>query len=352
MTAMQAPPASTAVVHIVDGPVGLWYRDLISCLQATFATTLIHAGQEPLEVLGAHWEFLFKPGEVRSEEFYFACRYPGDLGRSLAPHHPVSSCWHQPADDAAPLAEIRAAVAADQLTIAAVDNFYLPFRPAFGDVHAAHLIVVFGLDEDRGLVHVCDAMPPAFSGAIPVDDFLRAWSSTNPRDVQDAFFSDASIGRRFLTVTLGETFPEVGAPFVRGLLKQDLELFELDDDDAGWVGEAGLDRFLDTVVRRAKAGDARVLEETYPFGWGMQAQSSLHGELLRDWGTTHDIPEVREAGRLVEAVANAWTGLRITAAHGRHGPADAASDLARHARLLRRRYDAAMEGVHEAKEAI
>ena len=29
----------------VNGPVRLWYRDLVSCLQATFATVLLHAGR-------------------------------------------------------------------------------------------------------------------------------------------------------------------------------------------------------------------------------------------------------------------------------------------------------------------
>lgn len=357
----------TPSVRVVDGPVLPWYRDLISCLQAVFATTLIHAGHEPLDVLGNHWEFLFQPGEVRSEEFYFPCRYAGDLGRSLAPHHPVSSRWERPAHEAEPFTEICAAVLADRPIIAAVDNFYLPFRPAYGDVHAAHLVVVWGLDEERGLVYVADAMPPAFHGAIGVDDFLRAWGSANPRDVQDAFFSDAGIDRRLLVVTIGEPFPDVDHAFLRRALSTNLELFRAGDLQTGdlragdlqvggqahgWAGTAGLRRFLDALVERARAGEARALEETYPFGWGMQAQSSLHGEFLRTWGARLDLPALREAGRLVEGVAHAWTGLRITAAHGRHDPAAAAPDLARHARLLFRQYEAAIDGVHEAREAL
>jgi hypothetical protein len=343
-----APPAG----RVRGGHVRLWYRDLISCLQATFATTLIHAGHEPLDVLGSHWEFLFQPGSVRSEEFYYPCRHAGDLGRSLAPNHPVSSRWGRPAHEAAPLEEIRTAVTAGRLVIAAVDNFYLPFRPAFGDVHAAHLIVVWALDEVRGLVYVADAMPPAFRGPIPVADFLRAWSSANPRDTQDAFFSDADIGRRFLTVTIGEPFPRVDAAFLRRVLAANLELFQDRDDTASWAGEAGLRRFLCSLLGRAGDGDSRALEETYPFGWAMQAQSSLHGEFLRTWGARLDLPELREAGRLVEAVAHAWTGLRMTAAHGRHDPVSAVPDLARHAGLLRRQYETAIEAVHEAREAL
>ena len=198
----------------VQGPTSLlWYRDVISCLQSTLAAVLIQAGHEPLPVLGAHWEFLFQPGTVRSEEFYYPCRYPDDPARSLAPDFPVRSQWVWPASDADPLAEIRAALAAGRPIIAGVDNFFLPFRPAFGDVHAAHLLVVTGLDEAAGRISVSDAMPPAFAGSIALPDFMNAWSSTNPRDVQDAFFSDSGIDRRMLEVSLGETFPKVDAEF-------------------------------------------------------------------------------------------------------------------------------------------
>jgi hypothetical protein len=61
------PPAA----RIVDGPVSQWYRDTISCLQATLATVLLHAGEEPLPVLGLAWEFLHIPGDVRPQEFYY-----------------------------------------------------------------------------------------------------------------------------------------------------------------------------------------------------------------------------------------------------------------------------------------
>ncbi|MFD0527296.1 BtrH N-terminal domain-containing protein [Kitasatospora arboriphila] len=182
------------VHHITGAPPEFWYRDLASCLQATFGSVLLRADHDPLEVLGTAWQFLYRPGEVRSEEFYFPTRYEGDLGRGIAPHHPLTSVWRTPDDPADPLAGLRAALDADRLVIAAVDNHHLPFRPAYHDVHAAHLVTVFGLDEHRGLVHVADATPAAFRGAVPLDAFLAAWDSANPSDVQDAFFSDSRIG--------------------------------------------------------------------------------------------------------------------------------------------------------------
>lgn len=344
MTSVLQPTAT------IDVAVPLWCRDLVSCLQATFATVLGQDGQDPLEVLGAGWEFLYRPGEVTSEEFYYPTRFPGDLGRSLAPHHRLSSAWWQPVIDADPLAELRARLDQGRLTIAAVDNFYLPFRPAFGDVHAAHLLVVTGLDEARGLIHVSDGMPPAFRGPIAIDDFLLSWGSSNPRDVQDAFFSDTRIGRRCLDVTVGGPYPALDPQLLDVMLRANLDRFGAADaePDSGWGGLAGVTAFLADLLRRSRAGDPGVLPELYPFGWAMQAQASLHGELLRTRGAAWALPRLAEAGRTVESVAHAWSGLRMTAAHGRTDPAAAVPQLARHAALLRRRYEEAVEAVQLA----
>jgi len=345
---------------VVRGQLLFWYRDLISCLQSTFATVLRHAGQDSLEVLGAHWEFRFTPGKVHAEEFDYPCRFSGDLGRSLAPYHPVSSRWHRPAEAEAeaPLAGLIAAAQRQQLTIAAVDNFHLPFRPAFHDVHAAHLVVVYGVDEHRGLIYVCDSMPPQFRGPIPIADFLNAWGSTNQRTEQDEVFSGTGIDRRWLSVELGEAFPEFDAAFLRRALAADRQLWGMRAPQHGgpecddWTGAPGLWQFLDTLLECSRGGDGAVLAQAYPFGWGPQAQASLHGELLRRWGSQHRAPVVAEAGARVEAVAHAWTGLRMTAAHGRHTPTAVVADLERHARILRNCYEAAVETLYEAEVTL
>jgi hypothetical protein len=354
----QASAAPSPGAVKVAGPVEHWCRDLVSCLQSTFATVLAHAGHDPLEVLGAHWEFRYKPGDVRTEEFYYPCAVAGDLAASLAPHYPVNSSWHQPAgagteDPVAAMDEIIAVLDEDHLVIAAVDNYYLPFRPAFGDVHAAHLIVVFGVDLELGLIYVSDAMPPAFRGSIPVADFVRAWSSGNPADVQDVFFSDARIDRRFMTVKIEEPFPVLDRAMLRTVLASNLAAFRA-GSGLDWTGLDGLGRFLAALLDACASGDGRLLAETYPFGWGMQAQASLHAELLRRFGTEPGQPAtcLREAARLVEATANAWTGLRMTAAHGLADPAACARDLTRHAAALRHRYDLALASLDEAVELM
>ena len=350
MTTTYQPRAAS-----VSGSIEFWCRDLVSCLQSTFATALSHAGHDPLEVLGAHWEFRFRPGDVRPEEFYYPCAVPGDLAASLAPHHPVSSTWRRPTstdDDAAgSVADIIEVLADGQLVIAAVDNFFLPFRPAFGDVHAAHLLVVYGVDLESGQVHVSDAMPPAFSGPIDVADFTRAWSSANPSDVQDVFFSDARIDRRFMTLAIGDPIPKLDQPMLRSVLTANLAGFRC-GEGPDWVGVAGLERFLAALLDACATGDAGPLADAYPFGWGMQAQTSLHAELLRRWGVIAAVPELSEAGRLVESVAHAWTGLRMTAAHGRDDPKACARDLAKHASALRHHYELALAGLDDAVELL
>jgi hypothetical protein len=343
---------------VVRGQIDFWYRDLISCLQSTFATVLGHRGHDPLEVLGAHWEFRFTPGKVHAEEFDYPCRFPDDLGRSLAPYHPVSSRWHRPSADEAPLAGLIAAAQRQELTIAAVDNYHLPFRPAYHDVHAAHLVVVYGVDASRGLIYLCDSMPPRFRGSIAIADFVNAWSSANQRSEEDEVFSGAGIDRRWLSVDLGEPFPVCDAAFLRRALADDREIWHVTAPPSGvpenddWVGAPGLWQFLDALLESARGGDGAVLAEAYPFGWGPQAQASLHGELLRRWGRQHRSPVVAEAGGRVEAVAHAWTGLRMTAAHGRRTPIAAVTDLERHARILRGCYEAAVEALYEAEVAL
>ncbi|MET7680660.1 BtrH N-terminal domain-containing protein [Streptomyces sp. NPDC005423] len=339
-----------ARTYMITGPEPeLWYRDLVSCLQATFGSVLAREGADPLAVLGAGWRFLHLPGDVRSEEFYYPCpadQSGPDLGAALAPHHELRARWWQPADETDVWREVRETLAEDRLVIAAVDNYHLPFRPAYGDVHAAHLVVIYGLDETRGVVYVSDAMPPAFRGAVPIEEFLRSWGSANPTDVQDAFFSDSRIGRRCLDVRLDASPPPLTPELLGGFLRADADLFTTAGPDR--TGLAGYDAFAAELLDRCRAGDAGALRELYPFGWGMQAQASLHGELLRRCGHRWGDPALAGAGRAVEAVAHAWTGLRFTGAHGLDDPRAASADLAHHSTVLRGTYARAVDAVGAA----
>ncbi|MBM7172724.1 hypothetical protein JQK87_30920 [Streptomyces sp. G44] len=341
-----------------SGDTRLWYRDTISCLQGTFATALLRAGHDPLHALGLHWEFRYRPGQVTSEEFSFPCPPGVELATALLPHHPVRSSWHQASGAGDGVAELLGRLDRGRTVIAAVDNFHLPFRPAYHDVHAAHLLVVSGIDPENGTVTVADAMPPEFHGAIPLTAFLNAWTSGNPSDEQDAFFSDTRIDRRYLTVEVGTPFPDLGPELLGTAIEHSLRLFRAPSPDAhgDHVGRHGLRHFLADLVERARSGRAGALQHAYPFGWGMQAQAGLHGELLRTWGRATGRPDAAEAGRRMEAVAHAWSGIRVTTAHATaHPPYDArtvSADLAGHAQVLENAYATAVEALTQAKETL
>ncbi len=336
-------------------PLARWYADPVSCLQACLATVLLHAGADPLRTLGLRWEFFCQPGRVRREEFYFPCRYEGDLAKSIAPFSAVSSRWWCPPDPSDPLAALVGPLTDDLPVIAAVDNYYLPFRPAYHDVHAAHLIVISGIDTERGEVSVLDSTPPTFCGAIPAADFLRAWGSANPADVQDAFFSSSEIRNRCLTVSVtGEVAPlDRGglAAAVRANLA-DLRADSADNPDHGtWAGLPGARRYLADLADSGQAGDIEVLADAYAFGWAMQAQAYLHSELLRELGVNWRLPALREAARAVAEVAHAWTGVRMTAAHGR-SDRPVAGTLGRHCDRLLHSYERAAGVLDEVAEMV
>ena len=125
-----------------------WRHDLAGCLHACAATLLDHEGMPALETLGARWGFYYPPGDFRQEEYYLPCRPGTTLLASLAPYHPVSSCWHVPVDAAQGWSEVRARVASGTPVAVSVDNYWLPFRPAYQDVHANHLVIVYGFDDE------------------------------------------------------------------------------------------------------------------------------------------------------------------------------------------------------------
>lgn len=344
----------TAVPASVVGQVpAQWYRDPISCLQATLATLLIRAGEDPLETLGLGWEFRYLPGDVRFEEFYWPCRYPGDVVRSVLPWHAATSRWRTaPQHD--PLSAVEECLADGRLPIVAVDNYHLPFRPAYHDVHAAHLLVVYEVDRSAAEVGVSDTMPPAFAGRLPVADLLRSWRSANPLDDQDVFFSGSGIGKRWLDVRFDTPFGALDPAGLRTALRGNLRGFAepVGAPPGARVGLRGVSVLVDEIVDRAGAGDGRALAEVYTFGWSMQAQAALHGELLRRCGDRWGIPLLAETGRRVERVAHRWTAVRVSAAHGRTAPTRWVAPLRRHGTTLRRAYEETVESVRLAVEAL
>ena len=346
MTAsVQARPDLPDTVQSLRPPP-MWYRDTASCLPATIGSVLAYYGHDPLEALGAGWDFTFVPGEPPFEEFYRPLAPGIELGQSLAPYHELKLRWVTDGDEEKPLSGMRGAIEAGHLPVAAVDKFHLPFRPAYHDVHAANLAIVYGIDLARGLVLVADPTPPGFSGPIAVADFLAARQSANPADEQDAFFSDTEIGSRYLLAEVpGEPEP-LTPPRLGEIMRANAALMQAPENtqtDSAWTGLAGLRRFLDLICTAAAQADTRTVQLVYPFAWSPQASAALHGELLRRVGVQYELPEVVEVGRAVETVASTWTALRVTAAHYWNEPARAEGIFAAQGHRLQSQYEAALD---------
>jgi hypothetical protein len=317
-------------MKVVLSPTPFWFHDLCSCLHDCIATVLMHYGQDPVLTLGASWEFHYSPADVRREEFYHPLPRP-TLAASMVPFHPISSTWHASADPLAALADTKAVIAQGKPVIVAVDNFYVPFRPAFGDVHAAHLLVMFGFDEANDEVYVLDSTPPTHCGPIPLRDFLAARSSDNPvSGERDFFFAGAPIANRWLQLDVTTPFPDLTDAWVAEVIGTNLRRFRDPASESGWSGLEGLKRYLAAICARAAGPDAGdALQELYTVGWTAQGATALHADFLMAAGRQLHWERLVEVGRHVDQLANEWTALRMFGAHGFTRPAQVVERLRR-----------------------
>jgi hypothetical protein len=293
-----------------------WRHDLVGCLWTSAATMLAFHGVPVLETLGAAWGFRHLPGDLRREEYYYPTPPGVSLYQALAPYHPLRSVWHQPADAAQGWAQVRDAVLGGSPTVVAADNFYLPFRPAYSDVHTNHLVVVYGYDEAAGTVRVLDAVPPRFDGDIALAELTAARDSRNPRlHERDMFFTDRPIGNRWLEVEIqaGE-FPPFDLPTVLATLRRNLDGFAA-GAAAGtdFRGLAGQTAYLADIATRLTGG-ADIRDELFLVAGAVLANTALHAEWLALAGRRFAVHELVEAARAVDRIAHHWTAVRIMSA--------------------------------------
>jgi hypothetical protein len=309
-------------------------HDLGHCLHTTFGVLVGFHGLDPLYALGSGWGFNYRLDDVRREEYYFPC-LNGSLLACLAPHHPLVSYWHQPADAAQGWDDVRAAVSAGQAVAVAADNFHLPFRPAFRDVHTNHLLAVYGFDDDEAIVYVADPVPPRFDGPITIDALTKARDSSNPiKHDRDLFFTANPIANRWLSVELTGPPPTLDLDFVRRAL-----MSNLDDYSSGAVdgpamqGMAGLRHFLTACLSLIPDEPYRI-DEMFIVAGATLAITGLHADFLAESGRRLNLPRLAELGREVDRVAHHWTALRIGVANARSAPVGDLPALLRRGRRL------------------
>lgn len=297
-------------------PVPLWRHDLAGCLHSAIASVLMFRGLDAFEWLGASWGFEHVPGKVGREEYYFPPWRPSLL-ESLAPYHPIRSRWHEPSDAAQGWEQVRSRVVEGTPVIVAVDNFHLPFRPAYGDVHTNHLVVVRGFDDEAGTVVVLDAVPPRFDGVIPLDVLQRARASVNPaRGDRDMFFTDNPIRNRWLEIEITQPAPEPGRSFVAKVIERNAERWRAPATKTLLRGVAGLARFLDESAQAAEKGDP-VVDELFVVAGAALAATALHAGFLGKAAQDLNDPSLAEIARRVDRIAHHWTAARITIALAR-----------------------------------
>jgi butirosin biosynthesis protein H-like len=302
-------------MRIVLAPISFWFHDLANVLYDCLGTVLLYHGKDPVLTLGASWEFYHSPRDFRLEEFYFPPSRP-TFGESMMPFHPVRATWHRSDDAEAALAAVKEVVAKGEPVIVADDNFYLPFRPAFRDVHNAHLLVMYGFDEEAGEVYVLDSVAPEYQGALAVRDFLASRSSTSRREGdRDFLFAGTPIDNRWLHLEIAGDFPELTRDWVSEVVATNLGRFGETVPGEAFSGLDGLGRYLRGACERAAEG-SRALEEMHGVAYACQGATALHADFLMSAGRKLGWYELAEAGRQVDFLANSWTGLRMLAGHG------------------------------------
>ncbi|MCX5144104.1 MULTISPECIES: BtrH N-terminal domain-containing protein [unclassified Streptomyces] len=299
----------------VTGTYPQWYEDPLSCLHTTLGSVLMEHGLEPVDVLGAACEFAFAPGDVMCEEFYRPAQSSRGVAADLCPYHDVESAWTtgSDADDLIRLIETHSGV------IVAVDNYHLPFRPAFHDVHAAHLVVVPGWRRTpAGDVefYVSDAQPPGFQGWLSAEHLVNSWTSGNPSDTQDVFFSSREIGGRVLTTKVRPQPDGSGTVPTAQAVRGNLDRWTngtAGPSDRVWTGRAGLRRFVERL--QDSCGDPEALRSAYTFGWTMQAQAFLHGRFAQERAHRTRQSPLLEVAASADRVVSAWSNVRLLSAH-------------------------------------
>lgn len=292
----------------VVSPVS-WYDDLGSCLQIDIGYVLERSGWDPLQALATGWRYLSPDGPVEPVEYYHPA---GDrIDQHLCLHHPVSIGWHRPSGPEDAHDQLMNALAAGISPITAVNNYHLPFRPAYHDVHAAHLVVVNGYDQQDDTYLVVDPMPPAFVGPLPRAVLEQARAEISVDDESDPFFAGSRPSWRWIEVRATGLQPDLDWPWLLDAVRGNLSALRRDDQ-----GLAALARQLDELPAHPGDADPKALREIYVFGWPAQAEASLHAAFLARAARRLGRPDLAEAARLVDLVAHCWTGLRVAAAHG------------------------------------
>ncbi|MGY4568062.1 MULTISPECIES: cysteine peptidase family C39 domain-containing protein [Bradyrhizobium] len=90
-----------------------------------------------------------------------------------------------------------------QSIIAAVDSYYLPYRPAWQRVHSARTLIVDRLAIDTGMADIIDVWMPEYAGPIELSDLDHARNSHVPENIErEPLYAGIPLRERWWTVAL------------------------------------------------------------------------------------------------------------------------------------------------------
>ncbi|WP_394823048.1 BtrH N-terminal domain-containing protein [Pendulispora albinea] len=336
--------------RILEG-VRSFRHDLAGCLHACAGTLFAYHGIDVIDALGSGWSFYYRRGDARREEYYYPCPPGISILQALAPYIDVRSAWCWPDDEG--WGPVREQIATFEKPVAvAVDNYHLPFRPAYQDVHANHLLIVYGFDDEEDTVRVLDAVPPFFEGDIPRHVLTAARGSFNPAmHARDRFFTESPIAHRWLSVDIRRRHEPWDHAKRMDVLRRNVARWragspdpagpsESDERDT-YSGMAGQARFLADLADRL--GEA--VDEGFIVSGTSLAAAGVHADWLARAANDVDCAELREIARGVQRVAHHWTALRISIAMARELP-DGAGRLRRRARALHEDQQRVLDDLH------
>jgi hypothetical protein len=290
--------------------VPLVRRELDTCLFAVTASILRYRRWDDVMSLGALWSFNYPLCGIARTEYYLPVR-SGSLMETMLVGQGVRSTWRTTDEASQGWFDLAATISSGQPAAIAVDNYHLPFRPAYRDVHSNHLILVYGIDDERDLVYVLDATPPAFKGPIPAPHLRQARASGNPEDGdRDFFFSRSTIAHGQLDVIFPAQPWVPTQEAIRAAIQKNVsDLLDGSQDKVWLSGVSGILRLADLVERTA----GEHCEDIFIASGVVLASRGRHAVFLKRSAVLLHESDLSRVARALEAIAHQWAAVRILA---------------------------------------
>lgn len=216
----------------------------------------MHAPRSARLLLGARWSFAV-PHRAADLYEYSLPLNPIDFRNTLAIRTGIVIDYHSD-DDSEYLYDC---LKQRQALIAAVDSFFLPYRPAFQRVHSNRTIIINGTG-DPFSVWVEDSWPPSYRGPLSVSDLEKARHSSVPRVPSlEPIFSGHAINGEWFSVKVRPTHiadPRDWAVDILSILLAEAQIERVTADAS--FGDGALEQLAGTFAHdRSSIGEGREL---------------------------------------------------------------------------------------------